>query len=117
MMNPTKFGSLNLDIPSSSYKFLKFAFKSVKINQEKHFKYCLTAGTHGSTGPTRQRHREQGRGLTDSKLVDGEVTGVVFPHSGSPTGTLGWPGGSPEQPRRRAWWLGGGVRWRIRCLR
>ena len=34
MMNPTKFGSLNLDIPSSSYEFLKFAFKYVKINQE-----------------------------------------------------------------------------------
>ena len=116
MMNPTKFGSLNLDIPSSSYKFLKFAFKSVKINQEKHFKYCLTAGTHGSTGPTRQRHREQGRGLTDSKLVDGEftdgeVTGVVFPHSGSPTGTLGWPGGSPRRPCRRAWRLEGSARW------
>ena len=31
-MNPTKFGSPNLDIPSSSYKFLKFAFKSMKIN-------------------------------------------------------------------------------------
>ena len=35
MMNPTKFGSLNLDIPSSSYEFLKFATKSRKINKEK----------------------------------------------------------------------------------
>ena len=34
MMNLTKFGSLNLDIPSSRYEFLKFAFKSMKINQE-----------------------------------------------------------------------------------
>ena len=34
-MNPKKFGSLNLDIPSSSYEFLKFATKSRKINKEK----------------------------------------------------------------------------------
>jgi hypothetical protein len=27
-MNPTKFGSLNLDTPNSSYEFLKLAFKS-----------------------------------------------------------------------------------------
>ena len=37
MMNPTKFGSLNLDIPSSRYKFLKFEFISKK-NKEKHLK-------------------------------------------------------------------------------
>ena len=30
MMNPTKFGSLNLDTPSSRYEFLKHVFKSVK---------------------------------------------------------------------------------------
>ena len=30
MMNPTKFGSLNLDSPSSSYEFLKFGTKSRK---------------------------------------------------------------------------------------
>ena len=35
MVNPIKFGSLNLDIPSSSYEFLKFATKSGKINKEK----------------------------------------------------------------------------------
>ena len=34
MMNPAKFGSPHLDTPSSRYKFLKFAFKSVKINKE-----------------------------------------------------------------------------------
>ena len=34
MINPTKVGSLNLDIPNSRYKFLKFAFKSMKINKE-----------------------------------------------------------------------------------
>ena len=36
MMNPTKFGSLNLDIPSSRYDFWKFATKSgkkIKKNQ------------------------------------------------------------------------------------
>ena len=78
MMNPAKFVSLNLDIPTYSYEFLKFAFKSMKINPEKHFKYYLTAGTHGSTGPTCQRHTEQGRGLIGGKLIDGEVIGVVL---------------------------------------
>ena len=34
MMNPAKFGSPHLDTPSSRYKFLKFAFKSMKINKE-----------------------------------------------------------------------------------
>ena len=33
MMNPTKFGSLNLDTPSSRYEFLKFATKSRIINK------------------------------------------------------------------------------------
>ena len=78
-MNPIKFGSPHLDTPSSIYNFCKFAFKSMKINQEKHFKYWLTVGTRGSMGPTRKRHTEQGRGLTGDKLVDGEVTEVVFP--------------------------------------
>ena len=85
-MNSTKFGSPHLDTPSSRYNFCKFAFKSVKINQEKHFKYRSIAGTHGSMGPTRQQHTEQGRGLTGEKLTDGEVTGGsvttdVFPNS------------------------------------
>ena len=39
IMNPTKFGSPKLDTPNSRYKILKFAFKFVKINEEKHFKY------------------------------------------------------------------------------
>ena len=34
MMNPAKFGSPHLCTPSSSYKSLKFAFKSMKINKE-----------------------------------------------------------------------------------
>ena len=33
MMNRTKFGSLNLDTPSSRYEFLKFATKSGIINK------------------------------------------------------------------------------------
>ena len=85
-MNPTKFGSPHLDTPNSRYNFCKFTFKSVKINQEKHFKNQQTAGTRGSTGPTHQRHTEQGHGLTEEKLADGEVTGGsittdVFPNS------------------------------------
>ena len=58
----------------------------MKINQEKHFKNRLTAGTHGSTGPTCQQHTEQWHGLTNEKLTDSEVTGGsvttdVFPNS------------------------------------
>jgi len=47
----------------------------MKINQEKHFKNRLTAGTRGSMRPTCQRHTEQRRGLTGEKLADGEVIG------------------------------------------
>jgi len=74
-MNLTKFGSPHLDTPTSRYEFLKFAFKTVKTNQEKHSKYRLTTGTRGSMGPTRQRHTEQEHGLIGEKLADGEVTG------------------------------------------
>jgi hypothetical protein len=35
MMNPTKFGSSHLDLPSSRYEILRFAFKSVKKNKNK----------------------------------------------------------------------------------
>ena len=34
MMNPIKFASHNLDIPSSRYEFLKHVFKSVKTNKK-----------------------------------------------------------------------------------
>ena len=34
MMKPTKFGSLHLDIYSSTYEFLKHKFKSVKTNKK-----------------------------------------------------------------------------------
>ena len=74
-MNLTKFGSPHLDTPSSRYEILKCVTKSVKINQEKHFKYRLTARTRGSTGPMRQQHTEQGRCLTGEKLTNDEVTG------------------------------------------
>ena len=42
MMNPTKFGSPKLDTPNSRYKFLKFAFKSMKINKENQFQIELS---------------------------------------------------------------------------
>ena len=35
MRNPTKFGSLNLDTPSSRFEFYKFATISKKTNKEK----------------------------------------------------------------------------------
>jgi hypothetical protein len=37
-MNLTKFGSLNLDTPSSSYVYLKFAFKIWKNKTKRTFK-------------------------------------------------------------------------------
>ena len=37
-MKLTKFGSLHFDTPSSRYKFLKFATKSVKANKENYSK-------------------------------------------------------------------------------
>ena len=44
MMNPTKFGSPNLDTPNSRYDFCKFATKSRKTNKEKsNFKSGATA--------------------------------------------------------------------------
>ena len=41
MMNPTKFGSLNLDTPRISYEFLNFASKSRNHLQKN--KNCLNA--------------------------------------------------------------------------
>ena len=60
MMNPTKFGSLNLDIRSSSYEFLKFAAKSRKINKEK-FKTLTNSWAPRVNGPTHQRDRSRGQ--------------------------------------------------------
>ena len=58
MRNPTKFGSLNLDTPSSRYEFLKLVFKSVKIYKK--FKAILRMtdgptvnGTHPSANQNR----------------------------------------------------------------
>ena len=67
MKNPTKYGSLNLDTPSSRYEFLKFATKSRIINKENQISnraqllgapgpvhpLRLTAGARKSMGPTR----------------------------------------------------------------
>ena len=36
-MDQKKFGSPKLDTPNSKYKFLKFAFNTVKINKENQF--------------------------------------------------------------------------------
>ena len=60
MMNPTKFGSLNLDIPSSSYEFLKFATKSRKIDEEK-FKTLTDSWAPRVNRPTHQRDRSRGQ--------------------------------------------------------
>ena len=50
-MNPTKFGSLNLDIPSSRYEFLKISTKSMNINKEKFKNPKYTTCTR-SSAPT-----------------------------------------------------------------
>ena len=50
MMNPTKFGLLNLDTPSSRYEFLKHVFKSMK-KQEKQRTHRLIDGGRGQRGP------------------------------------------------------------------
>ena len=67
-MNPTKFGSLNLDTPSSRYEFLKSEFISEK-NKEKHLKLkslrapsamhqeALAPRPRGQRDPMRHTHR------------------------------------------------------------
>ena len=60
MMNLKKIGSLNLDIPRSSYEFLKFATKSRNINKEK-FKTLTDSWAPWVNGPMRQRDRSEGR--------------------------------------------------------
>ena len=49
-MNPTKFGSLNLDTPSSRYEFLKHVFKYVKTNKKIKDTLRLTDGARGQWG-------------------------------------------------------------------
>ena len=49
-MNPTKFGSLNLDTPSSRYEFLNHVFKSVKTNKKIKESLRLTDWARGQRG-------------------------------------------------------------------
>ena len=50
-MNPTKFGSLKLDTPSSRYEFLKHVFKYVKTNKKIKESLRLTHGARGQQDP------------------------------------------------------------------
>ena len=50
MMNPTKFGSLNLDTPNSRYEFFKHVFKSVKTNKKIKESLRLTDWARGQRG-------------------------------------------------------------------
>ena len=61
MRNPTKFGSPKLDTPSSRYEFLKYAFKSRKINQKFTSSHRLIAGARGQRGPTCQQDQNKGQ--------------------------------------------------------
>ena len=108
--NPTKFGSSHLDTPSSRYKFLKFVFKSVKINTQKHFqnpKYtAYTWFIHPTATDSRAPQSTQPH-LTDTQSRARWLTGhclstarspvarspaLCSPHSYAPTCTLGWLG-------------------------
>ena len=135
MKNPTKFGSPHLDTPNSIYDSCKFATKSRKTNKEKsNFKSGPAARCTRFTHPTVTDNRapqstwphltdtqNRARRLTSHCLSTARSPVVrslalCSPHSCAPTGTLGWVGGSPEQPHRWAWWLSGGTRWRTRQL-
>ena len=98
MMNPAIFGSPHLDTPRSRYKFLKFAFKYMKINKENQisnqaqqlgapspvYPEALTAGAHRSMQLHMSVRPRQGAAFNRRELVDGEVSGgtvttVMFP--------------------------------------
>ena len=49
MVNPTKFASPKFDTPNSRYKFLKFGFKTMKINKESQM--SNQAQQQGAPGP------------------------------------------------------------------
>ena len=73
MINPEKFGSPHLDTPSSRYKFLKFATKSMKINKKNQISNwaqqlgapglvhpeALTVGARGQRDPTCHTHKNR----------------------------------------------------------
>ena len=87
-MNPTKFGSLNLDTTSSRYEFLNFFTKYGIINKENRISnraqmlgapglvhpLRLTAGTCWSTVPPISNTGAED-GADQRKLIDGEVSG------------------------------------------
>ena len=50
MMNPTKFGSHNLDTPSSRHELLKHVFKYVKTNKKIKESLRLIDGARGQRG-------------------------------------------------------------------
>ena len=50
-MNPTKFGSLNLDTPIYRYEFLKHVFNYVKTNKKIKESLRLTDGACGQWDP------------------------------------------------------------------
>ena len=109
-MKPKKFGSPHLDTPSSRYEFLKFAFKSVKINLENNSKNRLTPGARMSATQNRGAAcLAKSLPTTRSPVVASPPT--CSPTLPAPTGTLGSFGGAPELAHRRAWWLSGGARW------
>jgi hypothetical protein len=84
-MNPTKFGSPNLDTPNSSYDFLKFAMKSK--NQIKNNQNLLTAGPRMSVTQRQVRHSDR-RFLADDK-VSGDATTTTTLYS--PSCVEGYP--------------------------
>ena len=107
MRNPTKFGSLNLDNPSSRYEFLKLVFKSMKINKKFKATLRLTDGVRGQRDPPVSKP-EQRQHLTGDSSPTARSPAVASSRlhslcSPAPSGAPRWTGGALEHPRRRQW--------------
>jgi hypothetical protein len=115
-MNLTKFGSLHLNTPNSRYEFLKFAFKSVKTNKEKHSKTRNPLHAPHSDwrlGPAVNRPHlpvkpKQRLALTGENSLTMRSLAVRSPPLDSTrppasTGTLGWLRDSLELAQQQPW--------------
>ena len=118
MMNPTKFGSLYLDTPSSRYEFLKHAFKSMKTNKKSITTQTdrwgpLVSRTLVSTIPEQRRCSSQ-HYLTGSEITgddsDTNMFSVISRTQWYPLMDR-WCTGAPSLVVMVAWWSYAVVRW------
>ena len=116
MRNPTKFVSLNLEISSSGYEFLKLVFKFVKINKKFKATLRLTDGVRGQRDPPvskpEQRWRFTGDRSPTARSLAVASPRLHSPHSPAPSGAPRWTGGALEHPRQWQWWTAVVARWR-----